>query len=66
MKTDTENLFFDIMAAMSENVSKRNYNRRLFALCGLAGLMYGIDVGLIAAALPYMQAAKRIIRRRIL
>ena len=56
MKTDTENLFFDIMAAMSENVSKRNYNRRLFALCGLAGLMYGIDVGLIAAALPYIKA----------
>ena len=32
------------------------YNRRLFSVCGLAGLLYGIDVGLIAAALPYIKA----------
>ena len=25
-------------------------------MCGLAGLLYGIDMGLIAAALPYIKA----------
>ena len=32
------------------------YNRLLFFVCGLAGLLYGIDMGLIAAALPYIKA----------
>lgn len=34
----------------------RQYNRYLFSMCGLAGLLYGIDVGLIASALPYIRA----------
>ena len=34
----------------------RRYDRMLFAMCGLAGLLYGIDMGLIAAALPYIRA----------
>lgn len=34
---------------------KKNYNRLLFSMCGLAGLLYGIDMGLIAAALPYIR-----------
>lgn len=33
----------------------RRYNALLFAMCGLAGLLYGIDMGLIAAALPYIR-----------
>jgi len=37
-------------------MTARNYNRYLFSMCGLAGLLYGIDVGLIAAALPYIKA----------
>ena len=36
--------------------SFRRYNFMLFAMCGLAGLLYGIDMGLIAAALPYIKA----------
>ena len=34
----------------------RQYNRYLLSMCGLAGLLYGIDVGLIASALPYIRA----------
>ncbi len=34
----------------------RRYDRYLFSMCGLAGLMYGIGVGLISAALPYIRA----------
>src|SRR5450755_3543638 len=32
------------------------YNRRLLFVAGLGGLLYGIDVGIIAGALPYMEA----------
>lgn len=28
---------------------RHRYNRFVLAMCGLAGLLYGIDVGLIAA-----------------
>ena len=33
-----------------------NYNRFLKFVAGLGGLLYGIDVGIIAAALPYLEA----------
>ncbi|HET7101322.1 MAG TPA: MFS transporter, partial [Terriglobia bacterium] len=32
------------------------YNRFLKFVAGLGGLLYGIDVGIIAAALPYLEA----------
>ena len=32
------------------------YNRFLLVVAGLGGLLYGIDVGIIAGALPYMEA----------
>jgi MFS family permease len=32
------------------------YNRFLLIVAGLGGLLYGVDVGIIAGALPYMQA----------
>ena len=34
----------------------KHYDTLLFTMCGLAGLLYGIDMGLIAAALPYIKA----------
>jgi SP family myo-inositol transporter-like MFS transporter 13 len=35
---------------------KTGYNRLLLIVAGLGGLLYGIDVGIIAGALPYLQA----------
>lgn len=34
----------------------RNYGRFLLFIAGLGGLLYGIDVGIIAGALPYLEA----------
>jgi len=36
--------------------SKTNYNRFLLLVAGLGGLLYGVDVGIIAGALPYLEA----------
>ncbi|MEO6994730.1 MAG: MFS transporter, partial [Lacunisphaera sp.] len=35
---------------------KAGYNRLLLFVAGLGGLLYGIDVGIIAGAYPYMEA----------
>ena len=35
---------------------KAGYNRFLLLVAGLGGLLYGVDVGIIAGALPYMEA----------
>ena len=35
---------------------QRRYNLTLLVVAGLGGLLYGIDVGIIAGALPYLQA----------
>ncbi|MGC2138389.1 MAG: MFS transporter, partial [Candidatus Sulfotelmatobacter sp.] len=35
---------------------KINYNRFLLLVAGLGGLLYGVDVGIIAGALPYLEA----------
>ncbi len=36
--------------------SKARYNRFLLLVAGLGGLLYGVDVGIIAGALPYLEA----------
>jgi MFS family permease len=36
--------------------SKTTYNRFLLLVAGLGGLLYGVDVGIIAGALPYLEA----------
>ena len=44
---------------MSQNVpqnDKAGYNRFLLLVAGLGGLLYGVDVGIIAGALPYLEA----------
>src|SRR6202522_1085253 len=36
--------------------SRTNYNRFLLLVAGLGGLLYGVDVGIIAGAYPYLEA----------
>jgi MFS transporter, SP family, solute carrier family 2 (myo-inositol transporter), member 13 len=38
------------------NEEKRRYNRFLLLVAGLGGLLYGVDVGIIAGVLPYLEA----------
>jgi len=38
------------------NFSKTGYNRFLLLVAGLGGLLYGVDVGIISGALPYLEA----------
>ncbi len=39
---------------------KRTYNRYLLLVAGLGGLLYGVDVGIIGGALPYLEATSRL------
>ena len=41
------------LAAVNPN---RTYNRLLLLVAGLGGLLYGVDVGIIGGALPYLEA----------
>ena len=38
------------------STDKTSYNRFLLLVAGLGGLLYGVDVGIIAGALPYLEA----------
>jgi MFS transporter, SP family, solute carrier family 2 (myo-inositol transporter), member 13 len=40
--------------------SHRSYNRLLLLVAGLGGLLYGVDVGIIGGALPYLEATSRL------
>jgi SP family myo-inositol transporter-like MFS transporter 13 len=40
----------------SPAADKTGYNRFLLLVAGLGGLLYGVDVGIIAGALPYLEA----------
>jgi MFS transporter, SP family, solute carrier family 2 (myo-inositol transporter), member 13 len=46
-------------AAVLDN-SKTGYNRFLLLVAGLGGLLYGIDVGIIGGALPYLEATSHL------
>ena len=41
---------------MANTDSRAGYNRFLLLVAGLGGLLYGVDVGIIAGALPYLEA----------
>jgi hypothetical protein len=38
----------------------QRYNRILLFVAGLGGLLYGIDVGIIGGALPYLEATSKL------
>jgi MFS family permease len=44
----------------SGSSAKRRYNLFLLLVAGLGGLLYGIDVGIIGGALPYLEATSRL------
>jgi MFS transporter, SP family, solute carrier family 2 (myo-inositol transporter), member 13 len=48
----------EIATGMSAGVDDKKsfYNRFLLVVAGLGGLLYGIDVGIVAGALPYLEA----------
>ena len=41
------------------------YNRFLLIVSGLGGLLYGVDVGIIAGALPYLEATSSFTRNQL-
>ncbi len=47
---------------MNENLgaAKSTYNRFLLFVAGLGGLLYGVDVGIISGALPYLEATSKL------
>src|ERR1700758_4880306 len=48
------------MSELSAPDSKRSYNRFLLLVAGLGGLLYGVDVGVISGALPYLEDTRRL------
>ncbi len=44
------------MVSAADSSGKRGYNAFLLLVAGLGGLLYGIDVGIIGGALPYLEA----------
>src|SRR6202453_2898328 len=47
-------------ALPTDSSSKSRYSRFLLLVAGLGGLLYGIDVGIIAGALPYLEATSHL------
>jgi MFS transporter, SP family, solute carrier family 2 (myo-inositol transporter), member 13 len=56
MKTPPPNPAPSTVALSGSNGTRRGYNRFLLLVAGLGGLLYGIDVGIIGGALPYLEA----------
>ena len=50
----------DPAALSADSASKSRYSRFLLLVAGLGGLLYGIDVGIIAGALPYLEATSHL------
>src|ERR1700758_1577674 len=46
------------ISSVEKNLQR--YNRILLFVAGLGGLLYGIDVGIIGGALPYLEATSRL------
>jgi MFS family permease len=48
------------MPLPDDSSAKRRYNLFLLLVAGLGGLLYGIDVGIIAGAYPYLEATSHL------
>jgi SP family myo-inositol transporter-like MFS transporter 13 len=48
------------MTLSLESAAKVRYSRFLLLVAGLGGLLYGIDVGIIGGALPYLEATSHL------
>jgi MFS family permease len=46
----------DVRTTASDGFSRKRYNLLLLCVAGLGGLLYGVDVGIIGGALPYLEA----------
>ena len=44
----------------SDSSARRGYNLFLLLVAGLGGLLYGIDIGIIGGALPYLEATSHL------
>src|ERR1700739_1880877 len=51
---------FPDSAASSSDRTRQRYNLFLLLVAGLGGLLYGIDVGIIGGALPYLEATSNL------
>src|ERR1035437_4781967 len=47
-------------AQWTDSPTIRRYNAFLLLVAGLCGLLYGIDVGIIGGALPYLEATSKL------
>jgi len=47
-------------ATISIEKTQRTYTRFVLLVAGLGGLLYGVDVGIIGGALPYLEATARL------
>jgi MFS family permease len=47
-------------SAVAVDGANHSYNRFLLLVAGLGGLLYGVDVGIIGGALPYLQATSQL------
>src|SRR5579864_4788268 len=45
---------------IADSAAIRRYNAFLLLVAGLGGLLYGIDVGIIGGALPYLEATSKL------
>ena len=46
----------DLASLQGPFTNQRRYNNLLLVVAGLGGLLYGVDVGIIGGALPYLEA----------
>jgi MFS family permease len=51
---------FNNLSTLGDSARKRRYGAFLLVVAGLGGLLYGIDVGIIGGALPYLEATSHL------